>query len=500
MKNLEFRRQYLLTNTKIKCIDNWKNIDFPNTKQKLKLYYHPDLEVTYLQYQNRSIVLIGYIIDPINTDFRNTDILGKLLTLDSFQDLLIETENFNGRFAIIYFDGDNTFMFHDATGFREIYYCFLDNQIYCGSTPDIISKYSNIKLDIDKSINEFINSREFKNSGFWVGTRTPFKDVFHLQPNFYLDIDNKKHYRYWPNEVKEEIGLKGGANLMAKILKGTILAATNRYELHQALTSGYDSRVLLAASKDVKDQIKFFINNVYRSSQYADIAVSKRIAKRFKINFEIVEINNINVEDNFRTIFYKNNIIARETHLRVFYDAYQKKLDNTYWVTGTFGNEILRLSFPLKKKKISSFDIAKRFKYQNYAYANDSIEEWFCEAKETCIKYNYNLINLFYWEQFTANLKNLSSSEQDIIREEIRPFNCRKLITTYLSLKDKYRYKDYPSGHTMIIRILWKDLLKIPIAPYTNMIGYWFKITFRYLGLELMVNDVYNYLKSRLKY
>jgi len=498
MINLEFRRQYLLSNVNIKKIDNWKYLNIPNTIQNLKLYYHPDIEITHLQRQDKYLVLIGYIIDPFYPDLSNADILKKMLNMSSFQDVLKETENFNGRYAIIYCNGKNTCIFHDTTGFREIYYCFLKDEIYCGSTPNIINKYTNLELDRDKSINEFISSNEYKNSGLWVGTRTPFQNIFHLLPNFYLDLDKKMFYRYWPYNKREEISLKEGANLMAKILKGIILGASKRYKLYQSLTAGYDTRVLLAASKDVKDQIKFITNIVYGHSLNADIKISKRIAKRYNINLEIVDINKIDVDDNFRSIIYKNNIYAKETHMNVFYDVYKKKLDDTYWVTGTFGNQILRIPVFLKKKRISSFDIAKHFKYNNYSYAIDSIEEWIKEAEEVYNKYGYNLINMFYWEQFTGNLQALSASQQDIVREEIRPFNCRKLITTYIFLKDKYRYKDHPKAHLMIIRILWKDLLKIPIAAYTNTPSYWVKRISHFFGIGLIVHHAYSFFKNKL--
>jgi hypothetical protein len=499
MENLEFRRQYLLSNANIEKISNWKY--FSITKTNLNLYYHPDLEIEHSQLQDKHLVLLGYIIDPFYPDLSNADIISRMINMSSFQDVLKETENLSGRFAIIYCHGENNYIFHDATGFREIYYCFLQDKIYCGSTPDIIKKYAKMEPDKDKVLNEFINSNEYKTSGFWVGIKTPFQNIFHLQPNFYLNLDKKNCHRYWPDKIRKEISLKEGANLMAQILKGTMIGATKRYELHQGLTSGFDSRVLLAASKGLKNQIKFLVNRVKKTtSSTADIKIPKIIAEKYNLNFEVVDIKNFIVDDNFRNIFYKNNVFSRETHIQVFYDAYIKKFDDTYWVTGTFGNEILRIAFPLKKKRISSIDIAKHFKYNNYSYAIDSIEDWLKEAEEVYSKYGYNLINMFYWEQYTGNWKNLGGSEGNITREEIRPFNCRKLITTYISLKDKYRYKDYPMGHLMIIKILWKELLEIPIAAYINTPSYWIKRTSRFLGIEILVDNIYNFIKNKLYY
>jgi len=501
MKNLEFRRQYLLSNTPLEKIENWKSLEIPCNKQNLYLYYHPDLEITMAQNEDKSVVLIGYILDPFDPDLSNADIISKMLNPENLIDVLKQTENLSGRFAIIYSNGGNTSLFHDATGFREIYYCFLEDQLYCGSTPNIINKYTNLELDKEKEINEFILSDKYKTSGFWIGTRTPFPHICHLLPNFYLDLDKKAYCRYWPYEERNEISLKEGARHMARILQGTMLSLTKRYKLIQSLTSGWDTRVLFAASRDVKTQINFLVNRINKfTDKSADIRISRSIAKKYNLNFEVVDINSIHVDDQFRNTIYKNNIFARDTHIRVFYDAYRKKQDHSYWVTGTFGNEILRIAFPLKKKNISALDITRRFDYSNYSYAINSVEDWLKDSAEVCNKYGYNLLNLFCWEQYTGNMENLGASEGDIIREEIHPFNCRKLITTYISLNDKYRYKDYPHGHRMIIRVLWKELLKFPIDPHTDETIYWFKKIFRFFGIELLVDNIYYFLKNTLYY
>jgi hypothetical protein len=501
MNPLEFRRQYLLSNVPLEKIEDWKHLEIPSKKQPLNLYYHPDLEITQVKDKDKSVVLIGYILDPFNPELSNKDIIIKMLQHGSLNEVLNDTENLSGRFAIIYNNGENAYLFHDATGFREIYYSFLNDQIFCGSTPNIINRYTNLELDADEAINAFIHSSEYKSSGFWIGTRTPFPHIFHLLPNFYLDLNKKANFRYWPNEKRKEFGLKEGAAIMAKILQGTMLALTKRYVLYQSLTSGWDTRVLFAASKDVKNQINFLVNKINQvTDKSADIWVPLRIAKRYKINFEVIDINSIRVDEQFRNTIFRNNIFARDTHIRVFYDAYLKKQDNAYWVTGTFGNEILRIAFPYRNKKISALDIARRFYYNKYTYAIESAADWMKDSSDAYGKYGYNVLNLFCWEQYTGNMENLGASEGDIIREEIHPFNCRKLITTYISLNDKYRYKDYPLGHRMIIEILWKELLEFPVDPHTDETIYWFKKATRFLGIELIVDRVYYFFKNNIYY
>lgn len=495
MNNLEFRRQYLLSNVPVEKMDGWKHYEIPG--KGLNLYYHPDLEVTTEKYQESDLVLLGYIMDPYNPDLSTAEILSKLARLKNLQKLFKETANLSGRFAILYTNDKEACIFNDVTGFREIYYSFGGGKMFCGSTPDIINKYVNAKKDDDPAILEFFQSPDYVQQTKWMGTRTLFKGIYHLLPNTYLDLNTQSPHRYWPTEKRQPIGLQEGARIMAEILKGTMAAAVKRYKLHQAITSGYDTRLLFAASKDYRDKIKF---SVIKASELdenkPDTVIAKEIAEKYSLDFEVIEAYKLAVDPSFRETFYKNNILARDRFLNFFYYAYTKKYDDTYWVTGTFGNEILRISTPYSEKKSTGYMMAQRFNYSKYSYAINSIDDWLKDAEKACHDYGYNVMNLFYWEQYIGNWGNLASSEQNIIREEIRPFNCRKLITTYLSLADKYRYRDNPEGHKAIIDVLWKELNAIPYFHPNSRIDTTKKF-FRFFGVERVLDNLYYWLRDK---
>ena len=85
----------------------------------------------------------------------------------------------------------------------------------------------------------------------------------------------------------------------------------------------------------------------------------------------------------------------------------------------------------------------------------------------------------------------LSGSEQNIVREELRAFNNRELISTYLSLKDNCRHRDYPLGHVRIIEMLWNDLLKFKM----DIPRYGLKKFLRAFGLEILTDRIYQRIK-----
>jgi hypothetical protein len=498
--NLAFRRQFLLSNCPLKKISDWQSNNISVKDFTLYLYTHSDLEVTKAEYLNNQLILLGYIMDPYNPGLSNADIANNNVRNKNLEELFNNIHKYNGRFIIIYTNNEQTVIFHDAIGFREIYYYLSDNILLCGSTPSIINEFTDEILDDEVSINEFLNSSVYRETTLWIGTNTPYKNLYHLLPNHYLDLKKKSIHRYWPNKPKQTIHLKEGARKIADILKGTMLAACTRYQLEQAITSGYDSRLLLAASKDITSKIKFCVNRVGALNERSpDIFVPVKIAKQFNLDFKVIDAREIIVDTVFKKIYYCNNTFARDRHLNTFYDVYQRNHENKYWVTGTVGNEILRIACPLNNKKISASDIARRFNYDNYTYAVNSIAKWLEDARPVCEKYGYNIMNLFFWEQYVCSLDNLSASEQDIVREEIRPFNSRDLLTTYLSLKNKYRYKDNPKGHTEATKLLWRDLTKIPYFHASKSSDRIKKI-FRFLGIELFVDNLYYFLKNNFYY
>ena len=56
-KNIEYRRQFLLTSTPIKELNHWKSVII----NKYYLYSHPDLAVNVCTGDERSIVLVGNV-------------------------------------------------------------------------------------------------------------------------------------------------------------------------------------------------------------------------------------------------------------------------------------------------------------------------------------------------------------------------------------------------------------------------------------------------------
>ena len=275
---LYFRRQFLLANSVITDLKDWQHQQLND----IHLFAHPDLEITGKVGPANLVLLIGFIFDPTNPAKTNKEIVADIMSrVSTFSDLITIIKPYAGCYGLIYRDKNTFAILNDPLGLREIYYCTQPNQLICGSQPNLIDTFSEPRLGFtnDKSILDFYQQdmKLVRSGRLWVGDETCYVNVRHLMPNHYLDIGSLKVKRYWPNKKLEEIDLDTAVEQSCEYLKGVLKAVTSRYEVMMAVTSGIDSRSLLAASREIRDQIYYFINKNHLSMTRVETCVFPEI-------------------------------------------------------------------------------------------------------------------------------------------------------------------------------------------------------------------------------
>lgn len=495
MKNLIFRRQFILTSRKIQVDASWKRVKLSKIQRNCFIYSHPDLEHTVSSNDITELHLMGYILDPHHPENSNQDVLDNLLRCSSFDALAAATDTLTGRFVLIHTHNGNIKVLNDATGLRELYYYNNGKDFACGSTPNIIAKYLPIERDDDKEINYFFNSPEFSKYGKWIGSRTIFKGVMKLVPNHYLDLLQNRTYRYWPREERKTTELNKATQTAADILTGTFDAILRRNPIQQTITSGWDTRLLLAASKKHMNEIGYYFIRGFKAdtglSGSMDYLITKKIAGQYNLSMQYYVQDNDFVDEEFKNIFYSNNIYSRSKLLWVYYYVYVNKFENLMTVSGTEGNVFFRLKSDIDRSVDQPAYFAKKYHYENFPYAIDSLAEWIDGLKEAR-KLNYCVLDMFYWEQLLGNWGAMLSSEQDIVRDELRPFNNRELVSTLGQVAPKFRYKDYPLNYVKTIELLWPEILNFE----NDVENYGIKKALRVIRLERFADKVYQRIKA----
>jgi hypothetical protein len=499
--NLHFRRQFLLSRAPIAELADWQFLPIA----QYYIYVHPDLEVNSFIAANKTLVLIGSIFDSNNPAKGNQDILQCInADVNNHADLFSAIKKYAGRYALFYRDEKNTIILNDALGLREIYFCTKDNQIVCGSQPNLLVKFAKPEIKPSSAIDflEFYNTHSkdgrWNPNYKWIGDETYYDGIKHLLPNHYLNIEKRNVRRYWPNAPIEHLVLEEAVSKCCSFLQDTLKAMAYRHPLMLAVTAGTDSRTLLAASRDIRDKVYYFINDHGLGISYPDIAVPKNIFEKLGLPFHVHTVPK-EVDDEFRQIFLSNTFFASDRILSTICNIYFKNHSGKVNIIGI--GEIGRTRFGKQPKCLNSYRLIYKMGYREGQYITKKAEQILAELLPVGDAYNINVLTLYYWEHTLGNWVATGNSESDIAIEELNPFSSHSLYETFLGVDDRYTDYSNPIIFREMIRKMWPELLGWPINPPIKLRDK-IMIQLEKIGLRKTLKEIKyqsHYIKYRLK-
>lgn len=460
-----YKNQYIVVPNKIKpkfTLDEIDSIDF----DELTIYRHSSLNVSISKYKTTQIALLGYIIDPLNPYESNDDIVKKLaencLTIEEF---FKKIQHFTGRYVLLYKTDSSFIITGDACHLRQIYFSVIDSDIVMTSSPKLFLDFFNYELQSSNEKQEFLKLPIYKKQEqSWFGNGSIDDRLNKLLPNHYWDIQERKTKR---TPIFPIDGISNEEEVLrytSSLLKGTFSTLAHRYQLIQPLTAGWDSRILLAANKEIKDKIQYYIFD-QSSGKDDDVRIPKKLSKKLGLNFKVIEPNG--VQEEFLSKFKKEHVIPRvlpkTANIEYHYNC--KYNQNIINVNGN-GAEVARCFYGHSNQKVSLDMLLVFSGYHNkIPYFSKQIEKWYPNASKYSEKYGISLLDLFYWEQRMGNWGALFPFEQDIAVEEISPFNNRSLLISLLSIEPEKRKSPNFLFFQKLIQNLWEDVLSEPINP-----------------------------------
>jgi hypothetical protein len=473
MKRLQnrllYRRQFILGPKYIKFA-GWKREKISNN---LFLTVHPDLEATKVRSRNNFIVLLGYILDPYNPSFNNLQIIKKIMdNAITADDIFDQVSSKGGRFVIIAKINNDFRIFNDAAGLRQIFYCKdSSNHLWCASQPTIIAEQLNLK------VNESIKKELFSTPLFsmpaiyyYPGSITLFNGISHLMPNHYLDFSTGACVRYWPIKRLNSFSVKKSLEISSTILCGLFEAACNRFNLALSMSAGYDSRLLLAASRNVKEKVYYFSHT--RGTNDYDVTIPAALLPRLKLKHHII-INSGKMEKKFKALLQRNVLTARMPQGSNAYAIHEHfKNENKEWIiVQGIVSEIARRDLTSKPRwpdfAIHGWTLAMLAKMYNSKLVVKEFSKWLQEAKKAK-QFGVDILDLYLWEYAESGPSAMACSEYDIAFECFSPYNCRQLLENAVSLNIKYRIPPDYKFHVRLIKNLWPEVLELRINPPKN--------------------------------
>lgn len=466
--NLRYRSQFVLGSS---FVGIFSSPQCHVIRPGIKLTTHPELNVTVARYQCKTLVLVGCMLDPYNPGASDSEIVELLIQrIDNCFDLLTETGRFGGRWVLIAEDGTNSILFSDPAGLRQVFYNMPmhDAPLWCGTQPHVLAGL--LGIDKDSEAVELLQSpRSVANKEYLMpGDRTLYKDIRHLLPNHFLDLNTGTSKRYWPHKNISHLSMDVAIPRCADLLRGLLASAANRYDLAMALTAGSDSRLLLAASKTLKQQIVYFTVKTQAGNlteDHPDLAIPRELSQYLGLKYDVIEQPTA-IDKQFANVFKENTSLAHEVwcpDTQAIYDFYGMQKATLPGVVSEISKNMYQLPYFIERT-MTGETIAPMLLMDRALFSVKAIQEWLDDVGQP---FNIRRLDLLLWEQRVGNWCAMGQQEFDIAwKEIISLFNCRLLLTTMMSVPRKFRTGPNFILNMNLTRYLWPEVLNIPINPH----------------------------------
>lgn len=400
-----------------------------------------------------SVVIIG-IAEYLNGDESALDWLWK--HNQSIESIVDAERYLGGKYVLFVRISESYYILGNATCSIPVFYANYSDGVICSSIGYQIAE--ELSLSVDQTL---LNIREGGDSSKTMPyDYTIWKGIKRLLPNHYLDVNRKCVIRMVnQNTAKSTLSSEQAAEITLPFIKRLAEYYTSKFSVACALTSGRDSRVVLAVLGCRKDVPIYTMKHNEFVENTPDIVVPKQIADHVNLNYhqikdieltdkDVAEANNLLGEDNYskRTLMLAHTINNNLGKYAVINGD----------IIGQVGKCSLHRDIPLCFASPSYF----LCKLHNYTKgAKMALQNWLHDIRKTDEK--VNCFDLFSIEN---RMGVWAANENEIYnmvgQYYLNVFNSRSIIYEWTRVDRKERKKS--AIHIAIIKLLKPELLDIP--------------------------------------
>lgn len=472
-RRLDRRRQFILAPYPVGDLEAWKQL---KVARDYHLHAHPDLPILQVRHRHIEMTLLGFLVDPTEPSATDKEILERTAgSISCAQDAPVALSGLAGRWALFVHDGSDTIALNDPCGLRELYYTTASTEeCWCASQPTTIARI----LDLPMSL----SGRKFVHSGyycgnpepFWPGWSTPFVGMAHLTPNHFLNLDSREVKRFWPCRPIIGVDREEGAQRAAACLRSLLEAVASRYALALPVTAGWDSRTLLAATRQHGDVYYYTVCGPWSPRHSADRLVPPRLLKRLGRPHREIRCPD-KMSPDFAAI-YCGNVTTWHDMAGAMAEGLCAEYPQDRVSVSGHASEIARLGMYVRETYPSDVDSEalavsvgmNPSESAVFQLALPQFAEWLDGARHVEEDYGYPVPELFYWEQRVGQWAANGQSQWDIVHDRFTPFSCRPLLEAMLGTRREYRSNPDYLLYRDIITQLWPGVMCEPINPSLN--------------------------------
>jgi len=433
-----------------------KHIDFGD----YRLWLSEKTEADITEKNGRTVAIVGLCID--SRAEININIPAFILdNSKSLQDVLRIEGRFAGKYVLIYEENCNLYIIGDATCSIPVNYCVNDQFAVSSSSELIAARFGFCHS------HEYLEIRRASDvSQALPYNITLYKEVEQLLPNHYFDVSKRRSFRFTLNSCGN-LSIGDAARMTAELIHNITKEYANRCKLICPLTSGKDSRVVLAfLRRHVNDLICYTIKHRKFRSDEPDLVIPKEIARKLGIEYKQVEDSEVpeNIIESFDGLFGKD-LYSKYTLM----NAYTIKENFKDFaivngdIIGQIGKSSLHRNIPDKWASTSYF-MCKL--HNNSKKAKVYLKKWYKNAK--CAD-DVSMMDKFSWEIRLGRWAGQENAIYNILGVlYLNIFNCRDIIIAWTQTDRKLRKN---SGlHKGILSIVDSELLDIPFGSDRNLL------------------------------
>lgn len=456
-----FKNQYLISDKKSLCVCNqyftWNG-----------LHVHLGESTDYAL--NKKCLLIGKAAHSLDPKKRVKDIVSDIDNLSTYDDIIKYIDDIAGRYIILFEIDNDVICITDACAFkRGLFIKYKDWKILT-SSEKFAAYLMQFEIEVKADVNKLIDDSYFQRR------ESPWFGLVSYDERFKFIIPN--HCLYWNSFQTQRLPVpniteKNRTELAAFMLKNTLEGLAAQYKLIQPITAGIDSRILLAASEKVKDEINYYVFS--RESNDEDTRIARQLSLINNNSLAVVQASNINNNHKFIELLQSNVIKPRilPKTANIFYHLNHTP-PNSVNINGN-GSEVCRLVYGSAPFQLTPKQLAIIQGVDNWSLLSEKINDWFVttDVLEYAKKNDLSISDLFYWEQRMPLWGATYPLEQDIAIDEVSPFSNRKLIYTLLREPVGMRKRPQNRASKEIISYLNPLLNSLPFNPdsYGSKVG-----------------------------
>ncbi|OZT76900.1 hypothetical protein [Salinicoccus roseus] len=432
-------RPFILAKSQLDSSEQW--FDYVKPLSSAFLYYDEKTSITVQNEADVKMILIGYMLDIRDGGLDSYRILSALCREYAAmeEDFYEHLDHLNGRYVLIVDDGTDTRLFTDATCLRPVFHW---NNEMLASHEALLREA--VKVQAGKEL----PVADYRMNGFLDLTST--EGIYKVNPNHFFSARQEAFQRYYPREDAKMMTTDDVFSETVDFFPPQVewLGRSGR-KIHQSLTGGYDSKVSLALTKGIMDQIDYFTYMIDLEN-----APDNQFGKIYKRDKDLVDrlVYNLNLHHDY--YFFKDYKVP---------DDYNRKLRSnvsshhsfalSYLTSREFDEggihvkstiyEMAKLpydkKYDFKEDDASLVDVATAWAPQAIREDREKLETLFEAFKErngfdAYGKYGYNVPAALYWETRMSNWHSNITQETDTTLETFILVNNRYMLDRYMRM------------------------------------------------------------------